>query len=248
MFSAEPAKIEGLADAGLDWVSLANNHIRDAGRQRDPPDDRKNLAEYGLAHGGAGQEPAPRPTSRRCSRPATSTVAILAYDTIAPSYAADADKAGSARMTTKALTADVKAARKAGADVVVVFPHWGVEYRPTPPRRSGRWATPRSTPAPTWSSATTRTGPGRMEVYKGKPIWYALGNFVFDQTWSEPTMEGLTLELTFRGKELAQARMRPHLILDKAQPNLIDPAGDGKVVHGPGLEGVEGPAALVIGG
>jgi poly-gamma-glutamate capsule biosynthesis protein CapA/YwtB (metallophosphatase superfamily) len=69
-----------------------------------------------------------------------------------------------------------------------------------------------------------------MEVYKGKPIWYALGNFVFDQTWSEYTMEGLTLELTFRGQELAQVRMRPHLILGKAQPNFMDPAGSGKFV------------------
>ena len=71
---------------------------------------------------------------------------------------------------------------------------------------------------------------GAMEVYKGKPIWYALGNFVFDQTWSEPTMEGITLELTFRGSELVQAKMRPHIILDKAQPNFLDPAGDGAVV------------------
>ena len=69
-----------------------------------------------------------------------------------------------------------------------------------------------------------------MEVYKGKPIWYALGNLVFDQTWSEPTMEGITLELTFSGKSLAQVRIRPHLILGKAQPNFMDPAGSGRVV------------------
>ena len=61
-----------------------------------------------------------------------------------------------------------------------------------------------------------------MEVYKGKPIWYALGNLVFDQTWSAQTMEGMTLELTFRGDDLAQVRMRPHVILDKAQPNFLD--------------------------
>ena len=69
-----------------------------------------------------------------------------------------------------------------------------------------------------------------MEVYEGKPIWYALGNFVFDQTWSEPTMEGITLELTFRGGSSSRPGMRPHIILDKAQPNFLDPAGDGKVV------------------
>ena len=71
-----------------------------------------------------------------------------------------------------------------------------------------------------------------LEIHDGRPIWYALGNFVFDQVWSEPTMEGITLELTFHGAELVQTVMRPHIILDKAQPNFLDPAGDGKVVMG----------------
>jgi hypothetical protein len=45
-------------------------------------------------------------------------------------------------------------------------------------------------------------------------------------------MEGITLELTFHGKELVQVRMRPHIILDKAQPNFLDLTGDGRVVMG----------------
>jgi poly-gamma-glutamate capsule biosynthesis protein CapA/YwtB (metallophosphatase superfamily) len=69
-----------------------------------------------------------------------------------------------------------------------------------------------------------------MEVYKGRPIWYALGNFVFDQDWSEPTMEGISLELTMDGNELVQANMRPHIILDEAQPNFLDPTADGRIV------------------
>jgi poly-gamma-glutamate capsule biosynthesis protein CapA/YwtB (metallophosphatase superfamily) len=69
-----------------------------------------------------------------------------------------------------------------------------------------------------------------MEVYKGKPIWYALGNLVFDQTWSIPTEQGMTVESTFDGTRLVQAEMRPHLILDRAQPNFLQPAGDGKAV------------------
>jgi poly-gamma-glutamate capsule biosynthesis protein CapA/YwtB (metallophosphatase superfamily) len=81
---------------------------------------------------------------------------------------------------------------------------------------------------------------GAMEVYKGRPIWYALGNFVFDQTWSEPTMEGITLELTFRGSELVRAKMGPHIILDKAQPNFLDERGDGKIVMGQVYEASKG--------
>ena len=34
-----PPTSRALADAGIDWVSLANNHIGDAGRRRDAPDD-----------------------------------------------------------------------------------------------------------------------------------------------------------------------------------------------------------------
>jgi poly-gamma-glutamate capsule biosynthesis protein CapA/YwtB (metallophosphatase superfamily) len=71
-----------------------------------------------------------------------------------------------------------------------------------------------------------------MEVYKGKPIWYGLGNFVFDQTWSEQTQQGLLLELTFSGRTLVQARIHPLEILDSSQPNLLDPAGGGTVVMG----------------
>ena len=61
-----------------------------------------------------------------------------------------------------------------------------------------------------------------MEVYDGKPIWYALGNFVFDQTWSEPTMEGITLVVP--RCRARPGRLRPHIILDKAQPSWTRPA------------------------
>jgi hypothetical protein len=45
-------------------------------------------------------------------------------------------------------------------------------------------------------------------------------------------MEGITLELTFSGAELVQARLRPHIILDRSQPNFLDPGSDGRVVMG----------------
>jgi poly-gamma-glutamate capsule biosynthesis protein CapA/YwtB (metallophosphatase superfamily) len=228
VFSANPKHIKGLVDAGLDWVSLANNHIGDAGR-KGMLQTMENLDDYGLAHGGLGKNAAAAHKATLL-KAGDVTIGMLGYDQIARVYNADADTAGSARMTTKALKADIKAARKAGADVVVVFPHWGVEYRAAPSpaqRRMGQAAIDAGADLvignhPHWAEG--------MEVYKGKPIWYALGNFVFDQTWSEYTMEGLTLELTFRGKELAQARMRPHLVLGKAQPNFMDPAGSGKFV------------------
>ena len=126
----------------------------------------------------------------------------------------------------------IEAARQAGAQVVIVFPHWGTEYDPTPFAGQQALAHAAIEAGADMVIGNHAHWAGAVEVYEGKPIWYALGNFIFDQTWSEPTMEGMTLELTFDGAELVQARMRPHIILDKAQPNFLDPAGDGRVVMG----------------
>ena len=230
VFSADPKLIAGLANVGIDWVGLANNHIRDAGANG-ILQTIANLKEHGIAASGAGKNiaAARKPTILEAGG---TKIAFLAYDTIARGYTAGPDRAGSARMSPGVVKSDVAAARKAGAQVVIVFPHWGTEYDPTPFRGQQTLARAALDAGADMVIGNHAHWAGAMEVYKGKPIWYALGNFVFDQTWSEPTMEGITLELTFRGPTLVQARMRPHIILDKAQPNFLDPAGDGRVVMG----------------
>ena len=230
VFSANPAYIEGLVNAGLDYVSLGNNHIRDAGA-RGILETIEALDGFGIAHSGAGANLAAARTPALLEA-GGATVAVLGYDTIAGGSFAGAERAGSAPLTVENVRVDVAAARAAGADLVIVFPHWGAEYDPTPfagQRKLAQAAIDAGADMVIGNHAHWAAG---IEVYKGKPIWYALGNFVFDQTWSEPTMEGITLELTFSGAELVQVRMRPHLILDRAQPNFMDPAGSGAVVMG----------------
>jgi poly-gamma-glutamate synthesis protein (capsule biosynthesis protein) len=228
VFTGNPAYLAGIRDAGFDWVSMANNHVGDFG-SGGVLQSMKYLTQYGLLHGGAGAN------TTAAHKPSIVTVrgvkvALLSYDTIAPGYNATDTKAGSARMTNGWLKHDIKAARKAGAQVVIVWPHWGVEYS-TGPSQTQQTLAHNAIDAgadlvignhPHWAQS--------MEVYKGHPIWYALGNFTFDQTWSEPTMEGISLEFTFSGSRLVQAWLHPHLVLDWAQPNLMDPAGSGKVV------------------
>ena len=229
-FTADPALIEGLANAGIDWVSLANNHIGDAGRSG-IVQTIANLNKYGIKSGGAGKDAraARRPTILEAGG---IKVGIIGYDTIAPGYRAGADRPGSASMSAAIVEQDVKKARDAGAQVVIVFPHWGTEYDATPFKGQQALARAAIDAGADMVIGNHAHWAGAMEIHDGKPIWYALGNFVFDQTWSEPTMEGITLDLTFRGAELVQARMRPHIILDKAQPNFLDVAGDGRVVMG----------------
>jgi poly-gamma-glutamate synthesis protein (capsule biosynthesis protein) len=230
VFSADPRLIAGLAHAGIDIVSIGNNHIRDAGAQG-ILDTIRNLKKNGIKSTGAGANLA------AARKPAIADidgvkVAILGYDTIAKAYAAGASRAGSAQLSAAVVRADIKKARAAGADVVIVYPHWGTEYTPRPFAGQQSLARAIIDAGADMVIGNHAHWVGAMEVYKGRPIWYALGNFVFDQDWSEPTMEGITLELTFGGSKLVQVRMRPHVILDKAQPNFMDPAGTGRVVLG----------------
>jgi len=228
VFSFNQGLLAGLDRAGIDWVSLGNNHIGDAGGAG-VLQTIGALDRLGIEHGGAGA------TAAAARAPAFITVggtkvALLAYDSIAPGYAARASRPGSARLSGENVRTDVRRARAAGADVVIVYPHWGVEYRTGPTAAQRRLAHGMIDAGADLVVGNHAHWAGAMEVYRGKPIWYSLGNFVFDQTWSEETEEGLVLELTFTGSTLAQAWLRPTLILDGAQPNLLDPAGSGKVV------------------
>ncbi|MEO8570462.1 MAG: CapA family protein [Chloroflexota bacterium] len=231
VFTAFPRFIDGLSNAGIDYVSLANNHIRDAGASG-VLQTIKNIKKRGIAYSGAGKDLKAARTPAILEAAGTK-VAILGYDAIASGYHATATRVGSAGLSAKAVKADVAAARKAGADLVIVYPHWGTEYDPTPFANQKKLAEMIIDNGADMVIGNHAHWAGAMEVYKGKPIWYALGNFVFDQTWSEPTMEGITLELTFRRTKLVQVHMRPHIILDKAQPNFLDLTGlGGKFVMG----------------
>ena len=238
VFHADPDLIQGIVDAGIDYVSIANNHIGDAG-DAGILQTIENLEDHGLAYSGAGKDLAAARKPAMLEANGT-TVAILAYDAIARVYFADKEEEGSAQLSLIRATNDIKNARKAGADLVIVFPHWGTEYRYEPFAAQQQLARDILDAGADMIIGNHAHYAAAVEIYKGKPIWYALGNFVFDQTWSEPTMEGITLELTFQGAELLQIRMRPHIILDKAQPNFLDPAGDGRAVMGPIYDASEG--------
>ncbi len=49
-----------------------------------------------------------------------------------------------------------------------------------------------------------------IEEYKGKQIFYSLGNFVFDQMWSQDTREGLMLKITLTKPGLCHPGLLPN--------------------------------------
>jgi hypothetical protein len=224
-FTFQQSLLVGIKNAGIDVVSLANNHIANAGRQG-IVQTVAALDKLGIAHGGAGSN------SKAARAPALFTidgvkVAFLGY--AAAVVAATSSLPGGAPLSSTTTAADIRAARAAGAQVVIVFPHWGNEYKAAPTSGQRSWAHTMIDAGADLVIGSHSHWSGAMEVYKGKPIWYSLGNFVFDQSWMEQTEEGLILELSFSGTKLVQAWIHPTLLLDNCQPNFLDKAS-GKVV------------------
>jgi poly-gamma-glutamate capsule biosynthesis protein CapA/YwtB (metallophosphatase superfamily) len=227
IFQGNPKLLKGLKNVGLDYASLANNHIGNAG-----PDGIietvDGLDKLGIRHAGAGKDLAAAVT------PATYEIsgvriAVLGCDVITAVYWAKAGKPGSNPCQAKTMIPAIRKA-KASHDLVIIYPHWGIEYHATPSPLQRDYAKK-------WVAAGADLILGNhphwvqgMEEIDGKPVFYALGNFVFDQMWEEQTMEGMIVELTYRGTTLQQVLLHPTLVIDQAQPNFLDPAGDGQRV------------------
>lgn len=70
--------------------------------------------------------------------------------------------------------------------------------------------------------------PQKLEFYKNKPIFYGLGNFFFDQMWSEGTRQGLIPRLTFYNGKLSSIEILTTLLYDYSQPRFT--TGDARKI------------------
>jgi poly-gamma-glutamate synthesis protein (capsule biosynthesis protein) len=61
-----------------------------------------------------------------------------------------------------------------------------------------------------------------VETYKGRPIVYSLGNFVFDQRWSIETQQGMLAHLWMQGDKALELDLVPVWIEDQHKPRLME--------------------------
>jgi poly-gamma-glutamate synthesis protein (capsule biosynthesis protein) len=223
---AAPAKaVDGLKYAGYDVISHAANHIKDCGA--DACGDEAmlqtdaNLRAAGIQTMGSGRNLAEARAPVVVERNGV-YFAFLAYDDIANYYNATPDSPGSAPLDPATVAEDIAAARKV-ANVVVVVPHWGVEYTAEPSDRQRAFARAAAAAGadlvignhPHWVQAHEQIG--------ATFVAYALGNFVFDQDWSLETQQGALLEVTFTGTKMTSYAYTPIHIYDRYQPRLAPP-------------------------
>lgn len=92
--------------------------------------------------------------------------------------------------------------------VVVVYTHWGEEYVP-PPERVKILARQFVDAGAEMVIGAHPHIVQEHEVYNGKHIYYSLGNFIFDQYWSESVRRGLLLRVEFAPTGVASVEEIP---------------------------------------
>jgi poly-gamma-glutamate synthesis protein (capsule biosynthesis protein) len=192
-FRAAPSTLPMLR-RHFDAVSVANNHSGDYGPEafRETLEQLQN-AQVRYFGGGKDLSAAHAPLMLEVHG---LKLALLGYDDFHPrAFEASPDAAGVAWAEDEQIVLDIARARAAGASVVLPFLHWGWENEPTPSRRQrelARKLLDAGADAVIGSHPHVTQG---AEMYRGKPIIYSLGNFVFDLLDQPENCRGWVLTL-----------------------------------------------------
>ena len=235
-FTADSTLLDAVDRAGFDYMSVANNHVRNAGSKGILTAARE-LDARGIAHAGSGRgDDAAKPGY--VDIPTGIRVAVLSCDAIIPSWTATPDKVGTLNCKKSDVAGRIREIRDT-ADVVIVYPHWGREYKPTPVPYQRKLAQDWVDAGADLVVGAHSHIAGGMGDIDGHTVFYSIGNLIFDQDWSQPTMMGVIPEMTFDGTRLVQIDLHPTLIVD-AQPNLVAPNDGGQFVIDQMRDGSEG--------
>ena len=214
-FRADPKTVDVLTGGGFDVVSLANNHTLNAGRVG-VMQTLDTLSANNIAYVGARKE-RDRSWEPIYFEVGSMTVGFLAYTDLS------FDHGSYTKIDKDPQEAHDQVARtSAKCDLLFVSVHWGEEYEKEPRQRQKSTAH-----ALIDAGADCILGhhPHTLQgigVYKGRPILYSMGNFVFDQREGE-RMESAIFEMWWKEGGQWQIKATP-IRIDRERMGPIYPS------------------------
>lgn len=202
-FRSDPRVMEGLKFAGFDLLSVANNHMGDWTRAAFE-DTFNILKENGIDYvgGGFSEEEAHSPRVREIKG---TKFCFLGYTDLGARYTeAEGEISGIAWAEKDIVSTDISNA-KSSCDFIVASFHFGDEYKPLSNSRQKLLA---RSAVDAGANLVVGHHPHviqETEEYNGAFIAYSLGNFIFDQSFSKETMEGLILKVTVKDSAIVNA-------------------------------------------
>ena len=194
-YRSSPKNIGEMKEASIEYVNLANNHLLDYGRVAFA-DTLKLLNEGGIKYSGGGMD------IQEANKPAVfevdgKTVGVISYSRVVPKvdWYATTKRSGIVGAYDSQLKGVLEYVKEYNSefDLLVLSIHWGEMYQDYP-RKQEEVAARKLIDA----GADLIIGHHPhciqgVEIYKGKPIFYSMGNFIF------PNL-GKNADTTFIGK------------------------------------------------
>ncbi len=218
IFKAKPSNINGLKFAGIDIVTLANNHFGNAGITG-AEFTFNHLADNNIQYVGAGNT-AQEAYSGKIIEKNGIKIGFIAQSYNA-GFGAGVNNPGVAILDINKLKSNIKELKQ-DADVVVAMLHGGIEYVRYPNDDQELFARSAIDAGadlvimqhPHWIQ--------NIERYKGRYIFYSLGNLIFDQNWSRETSEGLVVKVKVTKNDIESFELLPIVIEDNFKPRFVD--------------------------
>ncbi len=218
-FRAKPEVMAGLVFAGFDILSLANNHMFDYQRVS-LEETMRLLTAAGMDYVGAGYNQA-EAFSLKVKEVKGVKIGFLSYtDLGSANWQAGETLSGIAWIDEtwlEKIKRDI-ADSKQKADILIVSLHSGDEYAKEPTAFQVIFA---KDCIDSGANLVVEHHPHvlqRLEQYKNGWIAYSLGNFVFDQYFSEETMQGAILRAEIKDKKIISVSLETIKLNKNYQP------------------------------
>jgi len=191
-FAFNPQDVAQFKNYNFNFFNIANNHITDQG-QAGLAETRDNLQDFDFDYVGCADKQVDSCSLNIIDKHGVK-IAMIGYSMVYGSL--DEEK----------ILAQIKNVREK-ADLVVLNMHWGVEYEPQARSNIKKLARDMIDVGADIIIGHHPHVVQGMEVYKGRPIFYSLGNFIFDQYFSKETQEGLAVGVTWQRDGVGQAKL-----------------------------------------
>ncbi len=229
---ADPLTMEVLREAGVDFVSLANNHVLDFGYEA-LFETMDHLAQAEIKWAGAGK------TIFEAKKPALITasgvtVAVFSSTDNAPHYSAQNNRAGTwfteippAAEFYKEIDGEIERLRRENVPLIIFSVHWGPNMVESPSSAVQEFAhrlIDHGIDIIHGHSSHVFQG---IEIYKGKVIMYSTGDFLNDFLPLAGTEEQFLYSIVsagnteMPGNEIKEVRLIP-IKIENLQANLAD--------------------------